>query len=73
MAGYRRDVVAVARKHEAPLNQIAKDFGVSDSCPANWLKRADVEDGIKPGVTERVRLDALRGGLEVSVHERLPA
>ena len=26
---FRRDVVAVARKHEAPLNQVAKDFGIS--------------------------------------------
>jgi len=26
---FRRDVVAVARKREAPLSQIAKDFGIS--------------------------------------------
>ena len=50
---FRRDVVAVARKHEAPLGQIAKDFGISESCLANWLKKADVEDGVKPGVTEK--------------------
>ena len=25
---FRRDVVAVARKREASLNQIAKDFGI---------------------------------------------
>ena len=25
---FRRDVVAVARKHEAPLSQIARDFGI---------------------------------------------
>ena len=49
---FRRDVVAVARKHEAPLNQIAKDFGISESCLNGWLKATDVEDGIKPGVTE---------------------
>jgi transposase-like protein len=50
---FRRDVVAVARKHEAPLNQIAKDFGISESCLMNWLKKTDVEDGVKPGVTEK--------------------
>jgi len=48
---FRRDVVAVARKHEAPLSQIAKDFGISESCLAGWLKKADVEDGVAPGVT----------------------
>lgn len=49
---FGRDVVAVARKREASLSQIAKDFGISEACLHNWLKRADVEDGITPGVTE---------------------
>ncbi len=49
---FRDDVVAVARKGDAPLNQIAKDFGISDSCLANWMKQADVEDGNRPGVTK---------------------
>jgi len=48
---FRDDVVAVARKHEAPLTQIAKDFGISDATLANWLKRADIEDGVRPGKT----------------------
>ena len=45
---FRRDVVAVARKREAPLTQIAKDFGISEACLHNWLKNADIEDGIAP-------------------------
>jgi transposase len=49
---FRRDVVAVARKHEAPLSQIAKDFGISDGTLTNWLKKADVEDGVRPGLNE---------------------
>ena len=48
---FRRDVVAVARKGEAPLLQIAKDFGISESCLHRWLKLADVDDGVRPGVT----------------------
>ncbi len=48
---FRDEVVAVARRHEAPLSQIAKDFGISDATVHNWLKRADVEDGVRPGVT----------------------
>lgn len=50
---FRRDVVAVARKGEAPLSQIAKDFGISESCLHRWLKLADVDDGIRPGVTSQ--------------------
>ncbi len=49
---FRRDVVAVARKGEAPIGRIAKDFGISESCLQRWLKIADVEDGVKPGVTQ---------------------
>ncbi|GAB3110923.1 transposase [Janibacter alkaliphilus] len=48
---FRDDVVAVARKGETPIAQLAKDFGISESCLRNWLKAADVEDGIRPGVT----------------------
>jgi transposase len=56
---FRRDVVAVARKGQAPLTQIAKDFGISESCLANWLKKADIEDGNRPGIT-RAESDELR-------------
>ncbi|MDQ1058163.1 transposase-like protein [Arthrobacter globiformis] len=52
-AEFRRDVVAVARKHEAPLAQIAKDFGISEATLHNWLNKADIEDGVSSGVTEK--------------------
>jgi transposase-like protein len=48
---FRDDVVAVARRGDAPVKQVAKDFGISESCLRNWLHAADVEDGAKPGVT----------------------
>ena len=59
---FRDDVVAVARKGEAPLKQIAADFGISESCLANWLRAADVEDGKRSGVTreESAELRELR-------------
>jgi transposase len=49
--------VAVARKGEAPLNQIAKDFGISEGCLHNWLKKADVDDGVRAGVTDGERAE----------------
>ena len=48
---FRDDVIAVARKSKAPLQQIAKDFGISDSCLRNWLHAADVEDGNRPALS----------------------
>jgi transposase len=44
-------VVAVARKGKAPTSQIAKDFGVSESCLHRWMNLADIEDGVRPEVT----------------------
>jgi transposase len=59
---FRRDVIAVARKREAPLSQIAKDFGISESCLHRWLTIADTDDGIRPGTTttESAELRELR-------------
>ena len=50
---FREDVIRVARNRESgvPIRDIAVDFGISESCLTNWLAAADVEDGIKPGVT----------------------
>ena len=48
---FRDDVVAVARKGQAPVTQIAKDFGISEGCLHGWMKKADVADGNRPGVT----------------------
>jgi transposase-like protein len=48
------DVVRVARSRGpgVHLKDIAADFGISESCLNNWLRQADVEDGVRPGVTE---------------------
>jgi transposase len=39
------------RKGKAPLSQIAKDFGISESCLHRRLKLADIDDGPRPGMT----------------------
>ncbi|WP_433579236.1 IS3 family transposase [Nocardia brasiliensis] len=59
---FRRDVVAVARKGNSSIKQVAKDFGISEACLHNWLKQADIEDGNTPGLTreESAELRELR-------------
>lgn len=49
---FREDVVRVARTGDAPVSQIAKDFGISESCVHRWLALDDVEQGKRPGVTQ---------------------
>ena len=50
---FRDDVVRVAQNREpgTHLKDIAKDFGISESCLTNWMRQADVEDGARPGKT----------------------
>ena len=64
---FRDDVLAVARTGHAPITQVAKDFGISDACLHNWLKKAEIEDGHRPGLTgaEKAELH------EVKEHNRL--
>lgn len=57
---FRDDVVAVARKGEAPIAEIAKDFGISESCLRNWLQAADVADGRRPVSAAAVESAELR-------------
>ena len=45
---FRRDVIAVARQGDQSIAQVARNFGVSESCLARWLKIADREDGSGP-------------------------
>ena len=50
---FRDDVVRVARNREpgVTIEQIAKDFGVHPMTLQKWLRRADLDEGIKPGQT----------------------
>ena len=50
---FREDVVRVARVRESgvTIEQIASDFGVHPMTLQKWLRQADIEDGVKPGVT----------------------
>ena len=50
---FRGDVVRVARDRESgvTIEQIAKDFGVHPMALTKWMRRADIGDGTKPGMT----------------------
>lgn len=48
---FRDDVVAVARKGEAPIAEVAKAFGISESRLRNWLAKAEVVEGRRPVLT----------------------
>lgn len=47
----REDVVRVAQLGELTYAQIVRDFGSSETCVSNWVRKADIEDGKRPGTT----------------------
>lgn len=67
---FRDDVVAVARKGEAPLKQIAKDFGISEGCLHNWMKAVDVEDGKRPGLSDADRKELREANKRIRLLEQ---
>ena len=48
---FRRDVVAVARRGDLTVPEVAIDFGVSEESVRRWVKQADVDDGVTAGQT----------------------
>ena len=50
---FRDDVVRIARQGDTPFAQLATDFGISEASIYNWMKQADIDDGVRPGLTEK--------------------
>jgi len=48
---FKRDVVAVARRRQVPLQEVAADFDIGVSTLQRWMHQADIDDGIKDGLT----------------------
>ncbi len=67
---FRDDVVRVARKGQSSLAQIAKDFGISEGTLSNWMKRADIEDGKRPGMTEDDRKELREANKRIRLLEQ---
>jgi transposase len=48
---FKRDVVAVARRGDLSIAEVAVDFGVAEETVRRWKRQADIDDGIKDGLT----------------------
>ncbi|MFP5310834.1 MAG: IS3 family transposase [Actinomycetes bacterium] len=60
-AEFRQDVIDVARKGEAPLAQIAKDFGLSVTTLKRWIAIAErKESGTGPAAAESAEMRELK-------------
>lgn len=48
---FKRDVVTVARRGDLTVAEVAADFNVSAESVRRWLRQADIDDGVRDGLT----------------------
>ena len=57
---FKRDVVAVARRGDLSVAEVAVDFGIAEESVRRWMRQADVDDGIKDGLTTAEQAEVVR-------------
>ena len=50
-AEFKRDVVTVARRGDLSVAEVAADFDVSVESVRRWMRQADIDDGVRDGLT----------------------
>lgn len=58
---FKRDAVELVRTTGRPIAHVAAELGIHDSTLGNWVRRAQIDDGERDGLTsdERARLREL--------------
>ena len=57
---FKRDVVTVARRGDLSVAEVAVDFGVAVESVRRWMQQADVDEGIKDGMTSAEQSELVR-------------
>ena len=77
---FKRDVVTVARRGDLTVAEVAADFNVSAESVRRWMRQADVDDGVRGGLTSseqseivQLRRDKRRLEMEVEILRRAAA
>lgn len=59
-AEFRQRAVELARLREKPITQLAADLGISDATLHGWLKQANIDEGLREGLTTDERAEMVR-------------
>jgi transposase len=57
---FKRDVVTVARRGDLTVPGVAADFDVAPESVRRWMRQADIDDGIKDGLTTAEQAEVVR-------------
>jgi transposase len=69
---FRRDVVQVARNREpgVSLEKIGTDFRIHPVTLSTWLKQANIEDGVKPGIASEESVELREANKRIRLLEQ---
>ncbi len=62
---FKRDVVRVARRGDLTRAEVAADFDISIESVTRWMRQADIDDGVKNGLTTAEQAETVRLRREV--------
>ena len=57
---FKRDVVAVARRGDLTIPEVATDFGVAEESVRRWMRQADIDESFAARPHQPLRLGACR-------------
>jgi transposase-like protein len=62
---FKRDVVRVARRGDLTRAEVAADFDISIESVNRWMRQADIDDGVKDGLTTAEQAETVRMRREI--------
>jgi len=59
-AEFKADVVRVARRGDLTIAEVAADFDISVESVKRWKRQADIDEGLKDGLTSAEQAEAVQ-------------
>jgi transposase len=59
---FKAEIVELCQRGDRSIGQVARDFDLTETNVRTWVKRAEIDQGVRPGLTteERDELTKLR-------------
>lgn len=64
---FKAEVVELCRAGDRAIGQVARDLGLTETSARNWVSQAEVDAGVRDGLTSAEREEMTRPRKEVRV------